>query len=752
MKPIEDIAFDCIDLCKMHKEQIKHVLSRIVIVAICALLLETFVFNMNYFRSANYDPVNLEDRITLDANDTGTSEFGLGHSEQFKFTESNTAVDFYDLNKVVNNIHLDFDNSQPAQNLKVKISFTDAAHETYFSTTEYTFGVPEVDVSTASEQSQYLYLESSGAIQNLRIEITSDDASYPVVLNTVVINERQPFEFNSLRCFLTFTVLLLLYVFRPKSSIYRCRVKEHPRFSRAVIVFATACEIFFLTAYLLLGSNQVGIATSNYNSGSWDGHSIVNTYKVGGENAQQYAELAKAMSDGQLYLEIEPPQWLVDMDNPYDKGARDELQKQTGESYLFDVAYYEGHYYVYFGVLPVLLFYLPFYLVTGSSFPTAIGVLLACIMFVLGATALMDRFARHHFKRVSLGLFLLLQMPLVACSGMLYLAKFPTFYSLPIAMALAFTVWGLYFWLHGRSTEKAAGWYLAGSLCMALVVACRPQFLIFSLLAFPLFWRKFITEKHLFTKKGAKEFACLIAPYFVVAAGIMMYNKARFGSFFDFGANYNLTVNDMTQRGMNAGRLLPALFAYFLQTPTTTGVFPWLQPTTFDTTYLGQTIKEVTFGGILACLPVLWVLAFAKPILSYRIKERSTHTVASVVVTMLVSGLVVACLDAEMAGILQRYTADYSILMLIPAILLCFIANDALATDKEEGEKVELEVVSSTVPKVLTHRVFLRIVGVLVFLSLLYSTLVCFIPETGWYSDVYAWAYQDLIEMVEFWT
>lgn len=67
---------------------------------------------------------NLADRISLDANDTGTSNFGLGHSEQYKFTESKTAVDFYDLNKVVNNIHLDFDNSQPAQNLKVKISFT----------------------------------------------------------------------------------------------------------------------------------------------------------------------------------------------------------------------------------------------------------------------------------------------------------------------------------------------------------------------------------------------------------------------------------------------------------------------------------------------------------------------------------------------------------------------------------------------------------------------------------------------------
>ncbi len=751
MRPIEDIADEFIQIVASNASRIKHVAVRVVAVAILALLLEVFLFNMNYFRSLGYEPVDLSDRITtLETTDTGTSDFGLGHSVKYKFTESNSAIDFYDLNKVVNSIHLDLDNSQAAQNLKIKISFTDDAHETYFSTTEYTFGVPEVDVSTASEQSQYLYLQSSGKIQNLRIEIVGEDTSYPVSLYSVVINDRQPFDFNGLRFFVTFAVLLLVYVFRPKSSIYRCLVREHPRFSRAVIVLATACEVLVLSAYLFLGSNQVGIATSSYNSGSWDGHSIVNTYKVGGDNAQQYAELAKAMTHGQLYLDTEPPEWLVDMDNPYDKGARDELQKQTGESYLFDVAFYDGHYYVYFGVLPVLLFYLPFYLLTSSSFPTAIGVLIACIMFTLGITALMDRFARHHFKRVSLGLFLLLQMPLVACSGILYLAKFPTFYSLPISMALAFTVWGLYFWMRGRSEKNAGRWYLAGSLCMALVVPCRPQFLIFSLLAFPLFWRRFITERHLFTKQGAREFACLLAPYFVIAIGVMLYNRARFGSFTDFGANYNLTVNDMTQRGMNAGRLLPALFAYFLQTPTTTGVFPWLQPTTFDTTYLGQTIKEVTFGGIFVCLPILWVIAFAKPILAYRFNVRSTHTVASVVLTMLASGLVVACLDAEMAGILQRYTADFSILLLVPAVLLCFVANDALADTK--GAEPLPALGERTVSKAFAHKMFLRVVGVLVFVSLVYSTLVCFIPETGWYSDVYDWAYQDLIETVEFWT
>ena len=86
---------------------------------------------------------------------------------------------------------------------------------------------------------------------------------------------------------------------------------------------------------------------------------------------------------------------------------------------------------MYFGVVPVILFYLPFYLLTGANFPTAIGVLIAVVAFVLGCSALLDRFARYHFKRVSLGLYLLLQIPLVMCCGVLYLLKFPTFYSLP---------------------------------------------------------------------------------------------------------------------------------------------------------------------------------------------------------------------------------------------------------------------------------------------------------------------------------
>ena len=707
-----------------HRASIVHLVKSAIVLVLAALMLEVFVFNCNYFASAGYQPINLKNKI----------ELAQGSDDLFGLTSVNHVMEFSDLNTEVHNIRIDFDENQPAQNLTVKIQFTDDAHHTYFDSTEYTVGVPEVEVATNCTQSEYINLNTSGYVDNLRIEIVGEDVSYPIKLWTVSLNAHHPFDFNNTRFMVTLGVLVLVFMFRPKSAIYRIRIVENPVRSKASIIAVVAVEIMLVTSFLFYGSNLVGVATSSYNQGSWDGVSLVDTFEVGGDNARQYADLARAMAHGQLYLEEEPPQWLQDMNDPYDKGARDELQKETGEEYLFDVAYHDGHYYVYFGVVPVLLFYLPFYLVTGANFPTAIGVLIAAIAYILGVSALLDRFARYHFKRVSLGVFLLLQIPLVFCSGIMYLVKFPTFYSLPIMCALAFSVWGLYCWMRGRLSRHACAWYVAGSLCMALVAGCRPQFLVLSLLAFPLFWRTFITERRILTARGAREFACLIAPYLVVAAGIMGYNYARFGSFTDFGANYNLTVNDMTKRGMNAGRLAPAFFSYFLQPPNVTGVFPFIQATDFDTTYMGQTIKEVTFGGIFACLPVLWVLPFAGRALRLRSRQRSTRTIWGIVVVLLVTGVLVALLDAEMAGILQRYYADFSFMFLAAAVLLIFIVNENLD------------------PASQMRNVLIKVLLVLVAISVLYSALVCFVPETGWYSDIYPWAYQNLIETFQFWT
>ena len=81
---------------------------------------------------------------------------------------------------------------------------------------------------------------------------------------------------------------------------------------------------------------------------------------------------------------------------------------------------------------------------------------------------------------------------------------------------------------------------------MALVAGCRPQMVLFAVLALPIFRPRYITQKRLRSRAGAGECAAFLLPVVLVAVGLMWYNAARFGSPFDFGANYNLTSNDMT--------------------------------------------------------------------------------------------------------------------------------------------------------------------------------------------------------------
>lgn len=707
-----------------HHPQIKHFAKVACVVVACAAICEVLVFNFNHWRSLSWETTTLDSQVDLQK----------ATGERFRVSSIDNVLEFDHLGVEVHNVRLDFHNAQAAQNVPVKIWFTDNAHSTYFDSTEYTAGVPVTYVATNNAESEYLNLNASGAVGKMRIEIGGEETRYPLYLKSVQINAPEPYAFNTTRFAAAVLVLALAYAFRPKSSLWRTYIREHPHRSKIAVMATVALEIWLCGAFLLMGSNLVGVATQHYNSGQWDGVSLANTWDAGGDNAQQYAELAKSMAHGKLYLEEEPPNWLLNMEDPYDRGARDQLVKETGEGYLWDVAYYEGHYYVYFGVVPVILFYLPFYMATGAHFPTALGVLLGMVAFVAGVSALLDRFARYHFKRVSVGVYLVLQIAVVTCCGMLYLLKFPTFYSLPIILALAFSVWGLYFWMLGRSRKRPELMYLAGSLCMALVAGCRPQLVMLSFLAFPLFWRLFITEGHIKTLAGARQFACLLAPYFVVVAGICGYNYARFGSFLDFGANYNLTVNDMTKRGLAVGRIAPALFAYFFQTPATTGVFPYIQATPFDTTYLGQTVKEPTFGGIFACLPLLWVLPFARRILSLRIKERKTRTIAGVIGVLMVAGVIIGVADAEVAGILQRYFADFSIMFLMAAVLLVFIVNEHV----EEGSR--------------DHAIMVRVLPALVAVGAVYAVLLCFVAESGWLSSAYPWAYQAILETFQFWT
>ena len=155
----------------------------------------------------------------------------------------------------------------------------------------------------------------------------------------------------------------------------------------------------------------------------------------------------------------------------------------------------------------------------------------------------------------------------------------------------------------------------------------------------------------------------------------MAYNAARFGSPFDFGANYNLTSNDMTHRGFRIGRLAPALFTYFLSLPVVQAVFPYLAGTKMQTNFMGMTITEVFYGGALVSLPLLWAFA-ALPLLRRRM-ARQKDLRAMVLLPVLLA-VILAALDCQMAGVLYRYLSDYLTPLLFAAALVWLWAESAL--------------------------------------------------------------------------
>lgn len=86
------------------------------------------------------------------------------------------------------------------------------------------------------------------------------------------------------------------------------------------------------------------------------------------ENGNQITEeLVNAFEKGHVYLDREVNEKLTGLDNPYDWSQR---TKEIG-SYPWDHLY-EGKYYSYYGIAPLLIF-IPYHLATGFYFPLCLG-------------------------------------------------------------------------------------------------------------------------------------------------------------------------------------------------------------------------------------------------------------------------------------------------------------------------------------------------------------------------------------------
>ena len=529
------------------------------------------------------------------------------------------------------------------------------------------YSLPSTTLYSDFASTKYIRAHSYGDVKQMQMSLSAGQDAH-IRIHGIVYDARVPWSVSPLRIAVLFAIITLLWYIRPSSHLYQ---KKFRRWQKITVV-AVVVALNVLAWGALTHCNPAFVEPA------WAHH-------------QQYYKLAVALSQGQVNIPVGIEEEMAALANPYDGALR---QAVEGAGEVWDTAFYNGKFYVYFGIVPVLLFYLPCYLLFGTQFPTWLGVLIAGAAVLAGAFYLVRQLVKRFFPKTPFLLYVILSVLVGNGMSTLMFMLRPDFYSLPILCAMAFTVWGLGLWLSAAGTWKSrldggqdlprAKWYNSaglklglGSLCMALVAGCRAQFLMGSFLGIFIFAGCVKTAFRQDKKQLIKKAVIALAPYVVVAAGLMYYNAIRFGSPFDFGANYNLTTNDMTQRGFQLGRIADGLYAYLFQFPNLGLKFPYVYATPFTSSYLGTTIKESMFGGVFFTNIVLFGLLAIR-----KVKEGlKSKGLFGMVVAMLAFSVVIVIADTQMAGILSRYYADFLWLLLIAAVVVILQLWEQLRTE-----------------------------------------------------------------------
>ena len=622
-----------------------------IIIAGIVLILEVFVFNFRYWQFiGNNSQIAVSD-YTLSENITrlDTNTFVVNN------TETKPYIEIAGLDMPVNLVYFDFVNVDRGDygvlDFKYTLELTDEGNALPYKT-------PERSFFRLSQKTHYTTLNPYGNLHSMRVYFDNLNAEDVVRINSFILNPRYERMLSKKRMAFLFCILYILWIIRPNTRMYSYSVCDKFAWKKLVVVCLLLVEIF--TFYKTTRLNK-----------------YFDNVPDGGQT--QFMQLAEAIVDrGEVFLAAIPPEGLAEMADPYDAMLRNSTVGEDSDiGDMSDTGYYKGRYFVYFGIAPILLFYVPFYAITGTHIATRTVFFILSVFNCIGVSFLLYQICRRWFQRMPFITYLMFSVLFSFGAGQLYLALSPDFYAVPIIFALSSILVGLGLWLkalndcdekvvHGGNNSFSMLLLMIGSLFMALTAASRPQFLIASFIVVILFWKSVFIERILFSKSSIKQTVAFVTPYVIVACGMMYYNYIRFGNPFDLGANYNFCYNNMPYRGWHIDRLLHPLVGYLFYPCTVTNEFPFFEYSAYTSRYMGITADETLLGGVIYNNIYLIIALFA-----FRFKRLITDKTAyAVAVIAPIFAIIVGVVDANMAGTLPRYYADFTWGYMISAFIV----------------------------------------------------------------------------------
>ena len=150
-----------------------------------------------------------------------------------------------------------------------------------------------------------------------------------------------------------------------------------------------------------------------------------------------YNLLVQGFRAGQLSLKKEAPPALAELADPYDPAANGR------PSWSFDLSYYKGRLYLYFGVTPALILFWPFAVLTGHYLLQRQAVAIFSAMGFLASVGLLRALWRRYFAEVGLGVFAACVLALGLATGVPVLLARSAVWEVPISCGYMFTMLAL---------------------------------------------------------------------------------------------------------------------------------------------------------------------------------------------------------------------------------------------------------------------------------------------------------------------
>ena len=568
------------------------------------------------------------------------------------YQEDNPEFFVYANYSKVRNLNVEFGKEYPLEIVEVK--FDDRAHRRMESIGEHRF-IPEIPRSYSIP----LHTVGNTYILSMVIADNAERWKDGVELSRVTLNSVVPLELDPVRFLMSFLVLFLLSAFSPGSPLWNLKLDFHsfPQMAAVFSLIGMVILFFFWTVF------------SSYS----DSDLTISEQKAAlTENFTQYNKLTDALI-ARRYALLETPHHYLEKDgDPYDMKLREERKYD----YPWDTAYYQGKYYVYFGVVPAVTVLLPYRLLTGNYLDLDYPILSFSILFLLGLYGVYSRIVKRCFPKISFALYWTGLLIMCTSLNLTWCLRRTLVYELAITSGICFAVWGVFFMLAALDGIRLKPLcFLLSGACCALAVGCRPTMVFVSI---PVFLLGYFALKADHRKRRLPDLLLFLLPYILAGAALMKYNYERFDDPFEFGITWQLTTENRAT-GLPLlgpwGRTLSILASLFTF-PNVDMEFPFIHPQQPDLTYNGVILNTDVVIGLFAYPVMTFLVLF--PLIRNDIRKRSEFLFPFCISCLAAAAGI--CVTASGFAITNRYLTDYLFLTVLPALIVLFCLWQHLKT------------------------------------------------------------------------